>query len=708
MAFPRELSTELALNFLRSLSGPLRRGVSPPCSVAFELSSTGLSGLTYVVNMPKSTVAEVQQLLLAHLPGAVVTPVAPTADPVLTTRWAKVIEIGVNQTTEPLNATGPAATMATLLSALGGLKPKEAILTQWVIYDARPLSTDTSSRKTVEPRWRAVGRIAVAGTTPDLLLSRLKSAYSTLATEDGSPVGGVRVYRRLVSPGLAERRLRRRAGALLWPSVVNAAELLVLTALPVGTPQVAGLKSGSSRRLAAHHLIPRTGGVLLGRSNFPGDNRLLAIPEQDRAAHCLVVGPTGTGKTTLLENMINCDLVAGRGLLYVDPKGDSVQRVLDLVPPERLGDVLLWDVTDNEQVVSFNPLAGPRPDRIAGHLMPMFDQLFGFSTSTPRAYDVLRNVLMALATCGYTLVEVPLALLPGPRGEFFRRHVLGRLDNPELLDFWRWLQGLSPRELAETAAPIVRRLRPFLVYPELRVTFGQTTSALDLREVLANRRIVLVPLYSDDLGEEATVVGSLVFHSLWRAIQNISLLENYNVYADEFGDLASIGAPFGDMLAKARSRRLPLTLATQDVGRLTEAIRKDVMNGTRTKVLFQPADSDLKYLRSGLGDWATEHDLASLGPREFIARINVGGSTTPPASGVTLPPPPPVGLGQAAHAASRTRYGKPWAEAAAAIQHRLDRLSGCASNTDFANSQTAPEPSDPADWQEWGQWEDWA
>jgi hypothetical protein len=304
--------------------------------------------------------------------------------------------------------------------------------------------------------------------------------------------------------------------------------------------------------------------------------------------------------------------------------------------------------------------------------MLVLDKLFGLSVSTPRAVDVLRNTLMTLAQCGYTVIEVPLALLPGPRGQAFRDVLSAQLDNPELLDFWQWFNNLSLREQAETGAPITRRLRPLLLYPELRSTFGQLQSGLDLREAVSQRKIVLVPLNSAQLHEEAYLVGTLFLNELWNVVQTTERTAPFALYVDEFKDVMNLAVPFGDVLAKARGHQLPITVATQDVSRLTEGMRNDVMNNTRTKVFFQPAASDLKHLRPELGDWATENDLANLGPREILTRIHVRGASTPPATGRTLPPPTPVGLGQAARAASRTRYGRPSAEVKAEIDKRLE------------------------------------
>ncbi|MGW6571395.1 type IV secretory system conjugative DNA transfer family protein [Streptomyces sp. NPDC054945] len=703
--FPHDLHRDAVLAVLRALYGPLRLSLlGSDRTVALEVYAD-VRGIRYYFTVAGATDG-VENMLQTHLAGATVTPVDGADDVMATTPWSRVVEVGTSTAHAPLRIASSAAVTAGLLSCFTSLRNNEALGQQWIITAARPQGTPPNrmwprrpideaahKQKNAEPVFLAVGRMAARGAGARALLGRLQAHYSSLRTH------GVSVKkRRFVRSATARKRLHSRAGLLAYPATLNAAELSAVIGWPFGAPQVAGLALGHSRRLAPSYSLPRQG-LVIGTSNFPGDVRPLAIASEDRAAHTLIVGPTGTGKSTLLENLIESDIRSGAGLAYIDPKGDSVRRILDAVPRERLADVLLFDVTDLERPIGFNVLAGERADRVAGQLMLVFDKLFSLSINTPRAYDVLRNTLMTLAECGYTVIEVPLALLPGPRGQAFRDTLTGQLRNPELLDFWRWFDGLSSREQAETGAPITRRLRPLLLYPELRATFGQVQSGLDLAAAVAQRKIVLIPLNSAQLHEEAALVGTLCLNALWNVIQATERAENFALYVDEFRDLINLPISFGDMLAKARGHRLPITVATQDVSRLTDGMRKDVMNNARTKILFQPAASDLALLAQELGGMATAADLANLGPREIIARIYVDGVATPPVTGRTHPPPAPVGLGQAAKSASRSRYGRPRAEVEAEIDQRL-RLATRRVDRTTAN---APEPTPPEQigWEEW-------
>jgi hypothetical protein len=341
VTLPRDLPYDAVLNLMRALTGPLRAGPHPRPSIALEVYADR-RGFSFFINLPDALTRAVESLVLTHLAGAIVIPISEGNDQLLSTAWDRVIEIGATSSHEPLRLPMPAAAVATLLSAFTSLRPGEVLAQQWVITGTRPsrparqdkppslfrpaIEAGADQRKQAQPLFLAVGRIAAKGRDPVELLSRLRDPYASLTTY------GVQVRRRWAMPKAARTRLLQRAAVMALPAAMNAAELAVVSGLPFGRPNVPGLRTSHSRRLVADHAIP-SHGLVIGVSNFPRDERPLAISAEDRAAHMLIVGPTGTGKSTLIENLIAADIKAGSGLAYVDPKGDSVGRVLDAIPP---------------------------------------------------------------------------------------------------------------------------------------------------------------------------------------------------------------------------------------------------------------------------------------------------------------------------------------------------------------------------------------
>ncbi|MFD0634119.1 hypothetical protein ACFQ9X_23755 [Catenulispora yoronensis] len=169
-------------------------------------------------------------------------------------------------------------------------------------------------------------------------------------------------------------RIKQASPLAVYPAKLSASELMALISWPLGAPYIAGLPRSRTRHLAATGAIPRTGRVI-ARSNFPGDERLLALDPVESAKHLQVVGPTGSGKTALLSNLITQDMEAGRGVILIEGKGDLFKAALDRVPERRLQDVVLLDVTDTDYPVGFNILQG-NPYMVAADIQRLFDHLY--------------------------------------------------------------------------------------------------------------------------------------------------------------------------------------------------------------------------------------------------------------------------------------------------------------------------------------------
>jgi hypothetical protein len=440
------------------------------------------------------------------------------------------------------------------------------------------------------------------------------------------------------------------------------------------------LRLGASRLLAPSADIPSRGRVV-ANATFPGAERPLALSVSDSLRHLHVIGPTGTGKSTLLVGLIAQDMAAGRGVIVIDPKGDLAADVLDRVPPERVSDVVVLDPSDETRPVGFNLLAGSPEttellvDQIVGTLHNLFAAFWG-----PRTDDILRAALLTLvAEPGMTLCEVPL-LLTDP---IFRRRLVGRIDDPVALGpFWAWYEGLSEPERAQAIGPVLNKLRAFLLRRRLRNVLGQATPRLDLAEVLHEGRILIVPLAKGLLGEEAAaLVGSLLVARLWQSVMGrageaAASRRPVFCYLDEFQDFLRLPTSVADVLAQARGLGMGLTLAHQHLGQLPRGLKEDVLANARSRVIFQTAASDAQRLGREVAPYLTPADLQGLGPYEVAVTLSAEGRIAPPVTGRTLLPPPVTGVAEAAREHSRRFYGQDRHEVEAAIRARHAGTAG--------------------------------
>jgi type IV secretory pathway TraG/TraD family ATPase VirD4 len=449
---------------------------------------------------------------------------------------------------------------------------------------------------------------------------------------------------------------------LHWPCLLNAAELAAVIGWPTNSPQLPGLTLGGCRQLAPAADIPSYGRVI-AHATFPGARRPLAIAPDDRLRHAHVIGPTGTGKSTLLLNLIVQDMAAGDGVVVIDPKGDLISDCLQRVPRHRLHDVMLLDPTDAERPVGLNLLSavGDGAELMVEQVVGIFHNLYSAFWG-PRTDDILRAALLTLThQPGMTLAEVPLLLTD----EGFRRRLVARLDEPVALEpFWAWYESLKASERSVVIGPVLNKLRSFLLRGRVRSIIGQSESTIDFTELLAGQRILFVSLAKGLLGEEAAaLLGSLVVARLWQATQaRAGLLPSQRprvlVHIDEFQDYLNLPTSMADLLAQARGLGVGLVLAHQHLGQLPIEVRRAVLANARSRVVFQTGAEDARLLAREFEPHLTPADLQGLGPHEVVAAFAVGAHVAPPATGVTSPPPPATSRAASVRTASRQRYGR--------------------------------------------------
>jgi hypothetical protein len=438
---------------------------------------------------------------------------------------------------------------------------------------------------------------------------------------------------------LAGRRLRR--GFLL-----NTAELAFIAGLPTDIA-VPRLDRARAKPMPAPVAVPSGGRAtkVLGRAQAGGHS--VALPVADARHHIHLVGKTGTGKSTLLLNMILDDVRAGRGAVVIDPRGDLVADLLDRLPAslaDTPGRVALID-PDQPDPAAFNPLEGDDPHLAVDNLVGIFSRIFQRHWG-PRIDDTLRVACLTLLRhANPTLSLVPPLLTDK---QFRARFTVG-LDDPEgLHGYWQWYDSMSPPMRAQVIGPVLARLRQFLLRDFVKHVIGGPASTLDMRAVL-DRGLLLCRLPNGVLGEDTVrVLGSLVVARVWqaataRARQPEGSRRDATLYVDECHNFLNLPGSVADMLAEARGYRLSLVLAHQDLPQLAKDVAAAASANARNKIYFTVDPKDAKDLAAHTLPELDEHDLSHLDKHTAAARLVIAGRETPAFTLTTREPPPAAG-----------------------------------------------------------------
>jgi hypothetical protein len=458
----------------------------------------------------------------------------------------------------------------------------------------------------------------------------------------------------------SSRKLNQARVPFFWPLRLSARELLALSAWPVGEEPLPTQPALHPKRLP-----PVNGTIgterIIAAAIAPGVTASLALPARAALHHLHVLGPTGTGKSTLLINLITQDMAAGQTVVVVDPQGDLVSDVLARVPDSRRDDIIVLDPADTSAPVGLNPLLtrNRNPEVVADGLLAVFKGLYGDALG-PRSQDILHACLLTLTRRDdASLVMLPLLLTNAG----FRQSLTTDIRDPIALGpFWEWYEHLSEGERQAAIAPIQNKLRQWLLRPSLRNVLGQRRPKLSMAEVFSERKILLVSLAQGQLGPEgAALLGSLVVAELWQATTeraNVPQSQRHPVmvYLDEFSAFLHLPTDLADALARSRGMGVAYTLAHQFLAQLSPTMRSAVLANTRSRVCFQLAPDDAILIARSHPELRTE-DLTSLDRYEVYASLFARGQVTPFASGRTLPAPAITTAAEKQRARSRQRYG---------------------------------------------------
>ncbi len=662
-------------------------------SLAIETWSDA-AGIVHRLRVPERQAEAIIAQLRAHLPGIHVAPEVYPSHP----QWQVVAELRQANPRRALAIPSPEVVSAGLLACMQ-LKHGERLLWQWVVSPVMP-------RRPAAPRrrhWRRMAAAVLSGLVDAEAVGRddlrdPRSRWSEprvrgvlrIAAQASSPAHAAALVTRLrgVLAGIASpgnrwrdtwsldrgrrRRLAQGSGSALSPGLTPISELSGLLAWPLGSPHVAGLPQSRSRHLPPPASIRSSGGAVFATANFPGAERPLAISMDEATQHVLVIGPTGAGKTTILNHLACQWAEQGASIVCLESKGDLFHALLNSLPASRKDKAIVLEVGDSRPL-GFNVLSHGNARSAIDELSSLITNIYGDSgIYTPM---LLYHGLHALAeTPGCTFIDLPAMLTPqSPEEAAWRESVVDNLQNKEIRLFWqRYLNG-DRKEQDRISAPVHNRIWQFTVRPEIRNILGTSRSSFTFEDVVRHNRIVLIHLNGVRVGSRtASIMGALLISSLYHAVRTTRGKYPTILFCDEFQDfLTHLGSDdTADMLAKARSSRLAMVLSHQHLGQLSPDLRNSVLINARSKIVFSTTAQDAHTFAREFGRQVDDSDFLNLGPYEVIARIATRHGVSPPVTGVTLPPRQPTGLVREIRELSRRRYGRPLEQIEAEILAR--------------------------------------
>ena len=487
-----------------------------------------------------------------------------------------------------------------------------------------------------------------------------------------------------------------------WPLRLGASELTGLLAWPLGDQDdLPGVPPLHPRPLRVPAAVCRTE-RLFAVPSAPGPTAPVGIAAADIPAHLLALGPTGTGKSTVLLNLIAADITAGRPVLVIDPKWQLIRDITErAIPAGRISDVVIIDPADaaTGSVVGFNPLnVGDRdPDVVIDGLVAVLKAVFHDGWG-PRTEDIIHSALLTLARTG-TARGTPFTMLDLPRllaDEKFRRSVIGEVaGDPGLGSFWAGYLGMSPGAQAQAIAAPMNKLRQYLLRPSLRAILGQPEPVFRLRDVFRESKVVLVPLNEALIGPiTAQLLGSLIVAETWsatleRAHEADPAGRPASVVIDEVQQYLHLPVSIDDALSRSRSYGVGWHLAHQHRQQLPPSTRAAVDSNAKSKIVFQPLDPDDATALAKQAPRLQAVDFLSLGKYQAYANLTAGGTPAGWALVRTLPAPELTGLGERIRARSRETYASPVPQQAHA-QARPAALKAGADNEELGRKRRQP------------------
>jgi len=382
--------------------------------------------------------------------------------------------------------------------------------------------------------------------------------------------------------------------------------------------------------------------TFVGETNFRNARQRFGIMRDDRRRHMYLIGKTGMGKSTMIENLVIQDVYNGKGLALVDPHGDLVEKVIKLIPENRIDDVIYFNPSDLDFPIAFNVVEKVEPQYrhlVASGLVGVFKKIWADSWG-PRLEYLLRNVILALLDYQEaTLLGIPRMFVDNN----FRKKVIAKIDDPVVKSFWvDEFSKYNQQFLTEAISPIQNKVGQFLSSSLIRNVVGQTDSSINIREAMDKEKIILFNLSKGRIGEDnAALLGAMMITKIQlAAMSRVDIEEDtrkdFYLYVDEFQNFAT--ESFANILSEARKYRLNLIIAHQYIEQLGDVVKAAVFGNVGTMILFRVGATDADELVKEFTPRYVEEDLVNIPKYNCYLKLMINGIASEPFSAIGLAP----------------------------------------------------------------------
>ncbi len=385
--------------------------------------------------------------------------------------------------------------------------------------------------------------------------------------------------------------------------------------------------------------------TFFARTNFRNREVPFGIKLDDRRRHMYVIGKTGMGKTTLMENMAIQDINNGHGVCFIDPHGDSITKILDFVPNSRVNDVIYFNPADLDHPIGFNILEAVETRHkhlVASGLMGVFTKIWANMWSARMEYILNNTILALLESPGNTMLGIARMYID----KKYRKKIIDSTKDPMVRAFWiDEFANYNEKYRTEAVAPIQNKVGQFLSSAIIRNIVGQPKSTIDLRGIMDGQKILLIDLSKGKVGEDnAALLGAMIITKLQlAALSRVDIPEHerrdFFLYVDEFQNFVTDS--FATILSEARKYRLNLTIGHQYIGQLTpdpgnNRVRDAVFGNVGTMVCFRVGAADAEFLETEFEPVYTPNDIVNLPKYNIILKLMINGVTSNPFTATTM------------------------------------------------------------------------